>query len=72
MRPRCSEAFAIAHMRDSSEVLFACLFVSSTGSLDPPEMALMMLILLPEGASLARSGICPGSSYRGGGKLVGS
>ena len=72
MRPSCSETFVLADMRDSSEVFFACLLVSNTGSFDPPEMALMMLTLLPEGASLARSGICPGSSFGGGGKLVGS
>ena len=72
MRPSCSEASAFTHMRDSSEVFFACLFVSNTGSFDPPEMALMMLTLLPEGALLAHSGICPGSSFGGGGKLIGS
>jgi len=72
MRPSCSEASAFTHMRDSSEVFFACLFVSNTGSFDPPEMALMMLTLLSEGASLACSGICPGSSFGGGGKLIGS
>jgi hypothetical protein len=33
-------------------------------------MALMMLTLLPEGVSIARSGICPGSSFGGGGKFV--
>jgi len=49
---------------------FRCFFVSWTGSLDPPEMALMMLTLLPEGVSIARSGICPGSSFGGGGKFV--
>jgi len=33
-------------------------------------MALMMLTILPKGASLALSGICPGSSFGGGGKGV--
>ena len=33
-------------------------------------MALMMLTMLPEGASLALSGIFPGSSFGGGGKGV--
>ena len=47
-----------------------CFFVSCTGSLDPPEMALMMLTLLPEGPSLALSGIYLGSSFGGGGKVV--
>ena len=46
-------------------------FVLCTGSFDPPEMALIMLTMLPEGASFARSGICPGSSFGGGGRLVG-
>ena len=49
-----------------------CFFVSCTGSLDPLAMALMMLTLLPDSALLARSGICPGSSFGGGGILVGS
>ena len=30
----------------------------------------MMLTILPEGASAALSGICPGSSFGGGGKGV--
>jgi hypothetical protein len=38
--------------------------------LDPLEMALMMLTMLPEGASPALSGICPDSSFGGGGKGV--
>jgi len=33
-------------------------------------MALMMLTLLPEGVLIAHSGICPGSSFGGGGKFV--
>ena len=33
-------------------------------------MALMMLTILPEGASTALSGICLGSSFGGGGKGV--
>jgi hypothetical protein len=33
-------------------------------------MALMMLIMLPEGPSPALSSICPGSSFGGGGKGV--
>jgi len=33
-------------------------------------MAMMMFTLLPEGASIARSGICPGSSFGGGGRFV--
>jgi len=33
-------------------------------------MALMMLIIPPDGASAALSGICPGSSFGGGGKGV--
>jgi len=33
-------------------------------------MALMMLTMLPEGASVALSGICPGSSFGGGGRGV--
>ena len=30
----------------------------------------MMLTMLPEGASVALSGICPGSSFGGGGRGV--
>jgi len=33
-------------------------------------MTLMMLTMLPEGVSLALSGICHGSSFAGGGKGV--
>jgi len=33
-------------------------------------MALMMLTILPEVASVSLSGICPGSSFGGGGKGV--
>jgi len=33
-------------------------------------MALMMLTIQPEGAFAALSGICPGSSFGGGGKGV--
>ena len=33
-------------------------------------MALMMLTILSEGVSLVLSGICPGSSFGGGGKGV--
>ena len=70
MRPSCSEAFALADMRNCSEVLLALPLCLKHCSLDPPEMALMMFTLLPEGASIARSGICPGSSFGGGGRFV--
>ena len=70
MRPSCSEAFALADMRNCSEVLLVLPLCLKIGSLDPPEMALMMFTLLPEGASIARSGICPGSSFGGRGRVV--
>ena len=40
--------------------------------MDPPEMALMMLTMLPEGGSFGLSGICPGLSFGGGGRFTGS
>ena len=58
MRPSCSEASALADVGNGSKVFFALLLR-------------LMLTLLPEGPSLALSGNCPGSSFRGGGKVVG-
>jgi len=72
MRPSCSEASALTDVGDGSKVFFALLlrlmywFVGSSGD------GIVMLTLLPEGPSLALSGICPGSSFGCGGKIVGS
>ena len=57
MRPSCSEASALLTWETVLKYSLRCFFVSCTGSLDPPEMALMMLTLLPEGPSLALSGM---------------
>ena len=70
--PSCSETFALADVGDGSKVFFALLlrlmywFVGSSGD------GIVMLTLLPEGPLLALSGICPSSSFGGGGKVVGS
>ena len=71
MRPSCPEASALADVGDCSEIFFPLLlrlmnwFVGSSGDgIDD------VLTLLPEGVSIARSGICPGSSFGGGGRFV--
>ena len=72
MRPSCSEASALADVENGSKVFFALLlrlmyrFVGSSGD------GIDDVTLLPEGPSLALSGNCPGSSFGGRGKVVGS
>ena len=62
MRPSCSEASALADVGDGSEVFFVLLlrlmywFVGSSG----------------DGIDDVDPGMCPGSSFGDGGKVVGS
>jgi len=71
MRPRCSEAFAFAHMGDSSEVFFAL----------PPRLVHWFIRSFEDGINdvdhtrvcrlLALSGIWLGLSFGDGGKPAG-